>query len=350
MLLTLRSPSRALLGAIALLLTPGLSSARVSQDEDGALQAAREHVAAGKDVDERVEWYTEEWPCVGTRLHKAVRVGHLRVVEYLLSQGADVANSSFDIKGPPDAKAPLAMAARNGDLSMARLLVSHGADATHHEGSGDSPLHCAAMRGHVKMAKYLAELGASVNPIWEGGEGPLHAAAGNGHFPMVEWLLERGAGIDYETQFGGTPLQAAARGGHGAVMVLLVLKGASLTAGREDQDLLTDAVRIGDRGLVELLIARGAQLDGRGKLTTPVYAAVEDEQRDILVSLLLHGASPDARSYYGDAALHEAAERGDEDFVGILLWRGADPNITDSQGRKPADVTQSGRIRDMLNQ
>ena len=96
MLPTLRSPSRAVLGAIALLLTPGLSTAQAFDDEESALESAREHVATGNDVDERVEWYTEEWPCVGTRLHKAVRAGHLRVAEYLISQGADVADSSFN--------------------------------------------------------------------------------------------------------------------------------------------------------------------------------------------------------------------------------------------------------------
>ena len=338
-------------GALLSLLAvaPAPVAAQATDGSREAMEAARAHVAAGRDVNEMQEWMGEH-PSVGTLLHRAVIDGYPAVADYLLTQGANVNDGRYDVKGPMDGCTPLALAAGFGDLPMVELLLERGADATHQGLAGDAPLFCAARRGHFAVAKRLRAKGASVQVTHEKAETPLHVAAGGGHLLLAEWLLSEGAELDAFAEYRGTPLQQAAQGGHVATMVLLVLRGASVTAGSDDYNCLEGAARTGDKGLVELLIDRGAKLDAAPGRSGPVHAAVEFGCHEVLAVLLAHGASPGSKGYYGDLPLHMAAERGDATAVRLLLRHGVDRSAVDERGRKAIEVATSDEVRRLLEE
>src|SRR5688572_13132812 len=77
---------------------------------------------------------------------------------------------------PPDA--PVADAARRGDVEAVRALIARGADVNVAQGDGMSALHWAAVRDQVELVDVLLRAGADVEAGTRiGGYTPLHVAA-----------------------------------------------------------------------------------------------------------------------------------------------------------------------------
>eukprot|EP00210_Caulerpa_lentillifera_P009225 g8794.t1 len=57
---------------------------------------------------------------------------------------------------------------------------------------------------------------------------PLHVAAANGCYSVVVWLLKEGSPVNAVDRFDRTPLEEAVRGGNKDVVELLILKGAKV--------------------------------------------------------------------------------------------------------------------------
>ncbi|MGE5360568.1 MAG: ankyrin repeat domain-containing protein, partial [Bacteroidales bacterium] len=131
------------------------------------------------------------------------------------------------------------------------------------------------------------------------------------------------------------------------------------------------AALYGQRGVVELLLARGAEVNGRCHLGVPLHAAVVGGQAEILRALVAKGArvnddggirlppvvlgarrgsasavetliqagaAVDARDAGGNTALLLAASQGPEAVVRILLARGADAGATNRVGITARDA------------
>lgn len=70
-----------------------------------------------------------------------------------------------------------------------------------------------------------------------------------------------------------------------------------------------------------------------------------------LARLLLDaGADVNGQGDGGFAALHSAAQNGDEELVRLLLERGADTNLSTAQGKRPGDLAQNETLRIALTQ
>lgn len=144
-------------------------------------------------------------------LHWAASRGHADVVETLIKLRAKVevkGNSSFIVRETPT---PLAMAAGNGHLAVARLLLAHGADPdTLCNSSHETALVKACLRADDAMVDLLLAHGASPNGISSANaqgidyfDFPLaraHSAV------VVERLLAAGADINASNRYGETAL------------------------------------------------------------------------------------------------------------------------------------------------
>ena len=79
---------------------------------------------------------------------------------------------------------------------MVSLLLSQGAspnECEDHNGSGWTPLHWAAKDGNVTIAQLLVSHGADVNVKDKAGQTPLHRAAYWGKLQVVDFLVFVGA-------------------------------------------------------------------------------------------------------------------------------------------------------------
>ncbi len=325
-------------------------------------------LAKGADVKPRALY--SDWPSqitsepraqyrpVGglTALLYAARGGCYDCVEALLGAGADVNVPT------PEGVTPLMIAIDNGFNDVAKLLLDKGANPHVWDWWGRTALYIAVDR---KEAAAAPAPGGG-RGAGRGGNGPgPGAGARRGGRPQVSSmelitaLLD--AGVDPSPQLnmhrpsrggnsgrfidpllntGCTPLLRATMGGDVEVMKVLLAKGAS--------------PNINDMGMTAFLVAAGVGTGGRGTGLAAAASAGGPANLALMDLLLQNGADINARitgtlTYSmriarspsvneGQTALHSAAQTARADVVKFLLEHGANPNLTDANGKKPIDI------------
>jgi ankyrin repeat protein len=101
-----------------------------------------------------------------------------------------------------DGRTGLLIAAINGNLQIAAILLKAGAHTNVKDRLGNTPLHYAADRNHADMAKLLLNVGAPVDAENKNGMTPLMLAASRGYVDIVQSLLAKGANAR-KTDFTG---------------------------------------------------------------------------------------------------------------------------------------------------
>jgi ankyrin repeat protein len=96
----------------------------------------------------------------------------------------------------------LHVAAINGNLQIAAILIKAGAKIDSTDKLGNTPLHYAGDRNQVEVTKLLLDLGAAPDPVNRNGMTPLMIAAGRGDLEIVTALLAKGANPS-KTDFTG---------------------------------------------------------------------------------------------------------------------------------------------------
>jgi hypothetical protein len=97
---------------------------------------------------------------------------------------------------------------------------------------------------------------------------------------------------------------------------------------------LLEAVRLGERDLVEALLARGANVNARNRGgATPLWLAVQFSRPDVARLLLDHGAAVNAVTNDGRTPLMAAALHVDEPLVRLLVEHGANAAMQDTHGK-----------------
>ena len=308
-------------------------------------------LSKGADVKPRELYY--DWPSqisqeprvqyhpVGglTALLYAARNGCNECVEALIQHGADVNVPT------PEGVTPLLIALDNDNNDIAKLLLDHGAKPGVWDWWGRTALYIAVDRkdggssgGGLKVpvdpshsARFSAMdiiralLAAEVDP---NPELRMHRPTRGGY---------TGRFSDPLLDTGCTPLLRAVLGNDKEVAQALLAKGAS--------------PNINAMGVTPFLVAAGLGNGGRGG-----SAAINADSGAIpLMDLLLrYGADVNAQvtgtktysmriarspsTNEGMTALHAAAQAGRTDLVRYLLEKGANPEITDANGRKPIDL------------
>ena len=162
--------------------------------------------------------------------------GQLDAVDFVKALLTRKANPNATLKAPLLARqhnagdaalgagaTPLMRAAKNGDVTLMRVLVDRGADPNRMTRAGMTPLLFAMAPARRKSAsdaleavKICLDGGANVNAANDNGETPLHVAVGQSD-GLVRLLAERGAELDAKDKQGRTPLDVALGiGGAGA--------------------------------------------------------------------------------------------------------------------------------------
>jgi len=75
---------------------------------------------------------------------------------------------------------------------------------------------------------------------------------------------------------------------------------------------------------------------------TPAHYAVQEDAVPILIALLDAGSDINAIDIHGNTLLHIAASRGSARICRLLLWRKANPNLRNDQGKTPLQVIGRG--------
>lgn len=140
-----------------------------------------------------------------TPLYMAAKLGQLKIVEWLLDNGAHI---DMETKKKFNA---LHIAAMNGHLEIVQELVFSGVDAESETIMGATPLWLAVYNGHLDIVKWLASRYVSVNVAAKDRFTPLHVASQNGYLELVVWLTMNGANAYACTVEGDTALHLAVK-------------------------------------------------------------------------------------------------------------------------------------------
>ena len=319
----------------------------------------------------------------GLLLMTAIAEGDEKTAERYIADGANL--SLVDSAG----RTSLHLAVETKQPDIVRLLLENDADPNTQDHEGRTPLRViidnkeirspSSLRGLFGIPKFklyeipddiiirlLLENDADPNiPDYTEKRTAFHEIVDWWDFAdMIQLFLESGADPNIPDHYGEIALH-------------LAIDGVSYFMSEEDQ--INDVIRP--------LLENGADpniLDHKGR--TPLYKAIDESQKNIARLLLENDANPNIRTreenhkfvlrwtegwtsvhlavykaairddhtlimpvlesggdlniqaYYGDTALHIAAECGGALVVTILLENGADIHITNERGEKAIDV------------
>lgn len=140
-----------------------------------------------------------------TLLGHASASGSTKMISFFLRLHADV--SARD--GLGQSPLHLAMISRPNPAAV-RLLLANGANIESRGGiAGQTPLFYAAKKGYLSVARILISHGANINATDDYSMTPLLEAAQNGHISMVKMLLRRGANVKAQNVYHQTADQLA---------------------------------------------------------------------------------------------------------------------------------------------
>eukprot|EP00731_Ephydatia_muelleri_P012188 Em0006g1082a len=260
--------------------------------------------------------------------------GHTQVAELLLLHGAQVntpSGSNNDI--------PLTSACWKGHHDVVKLLLEHRSNIEHRTKDGCTPLMLAAREGHLTVAELLLLHGAQVN-VPSGSENniPLTLACWKGHRNVVELLLRNHSNIEHQNKAGCTPLMLAAREGHREATQLLLDYGAQINvpSGSNDDTPLTLACWKGHEDVVSLLISRKSNVNHQTKTgCTPLMEATREGHIGVARLLLCAGADVETPDNYGQSPFFMACWKGHADVAALLLEYDANKDCRTKTGITP---------------
>jgi len=297
-------------------------------------------------------------PAGKTPLHEAVLVGHLEVARLLLDAGARpdlysniafgkidavrellAADPSLALRPDGASRMPLDYAAADGQVDVARLLLSNGAPVVEALRTAiDPPLHRAIRRGDAPMVKLLLDAGSSPNTAVGHGGGSsnwtpaLHIAVGEGKAEIVRLLLAHKADLGVRDTYSKTALHVAAAD-QPEIAEMLIRAGADVNAPQ-----------------LRFSLPCGSGKEKTPSQNTPLHFAAAAGNPRTIKAIVDGGAKLDAPNRYGQTPLMSTVipplytginEKSRLKNAEALIAAGADLNARDNKGRTILDAAMT---------
>ena len=336
---------------------------------EGDLRTVKLFVQAGMDVNAQSPNNNYD-----TALMRAAGGGHLKVVQYLYNQGADlyvengqcvgdlVDEVRFEDPTFCNEQDALIWAAWQGRLGVVEWLIKQRKYIPHigwidYRYGPDSAMMIAAYGGQLEVVKHLRK---HIHPNYRDyldaqDTGALGWAAHQGHLGLVKHLVKKEARINPSTLMGGTrgtgttPLMMASAQGHEDVVEYLLDKGADIHVREAYQFIsnesvftaygasaLSATIAHGQDEVMQILVDHWVYtygtdgIDDHGR-TVLMYAASWGNM-DAVRFLVANGAPIGAWTRVGSTALMFAAAAGHTEVVRFLLEQGEDPHAVNTLG------------------
>ncbi|KAG6368663.1 hypothetical protein INS49_002876 [Diaporthe citri] len=262
----------------------------------------------------------------------AVRQGSYKTTEALLRRGVSPDCYDEDLSA-------LGLAALNERLDLCKLLLEFKADPNfaHHD-SMRPPLMIAAADGNLDIATLLIRSGADVNKAWKKENlvrQSLGFAAWHGHAEIVRALLDNGADPNAVDERDWTALLLAAGEGHIEIVRLLCAHGAGLDLGGGPAGNTPLHVATEYPDIVSILLESGADASKTNASSAiPLALAIKYNHLATMNLLISHGKASRADishpSVKAELLNLKDWDSNSEERLSTLLEAGVDVNMTNS--------------------
>lgn len=254
----------------------------------------------------------------------ATTQGESAIVTKLLAHGAQInATSSLG--------SALTVAARYAYPEIVDLLLAHGADFTQIDSSQRSALDWALRNENLRIVESLFEAGAMPAPADL--DAALLLAVLSGNTNHASRLLDAGASPQAAFTANGLPLAENKPQEERRSRRHRYLDDGDERAG--STALMLASAR-GNLPLVELLLARGADLGARNRQgESALVFGADSGSLEVVSRLLAAGAEVDALTGEGESAMHAAAVNAGPEMLDLLHRYGGDIGRGDQNGWTP---------------
>ncbi|KAK1377350.1 ankyrin-3 [Heracleum sosnowskyi] len=276
-----------------------------------------------------------------TVFHHAILCGNARAMEVLLGCSA---NAEFSVKTTERTEfSPLHLAARLGSTNILQQLINAGCHLDSKSEAGETAIMICARYKRVECLKLLALAGADFGLLSSAGQCVRSIAE------SMQWITEFQHAVLEVIQAEKVPhssnidvffpLTYVIQTNDTAALKKLLEKPVT-DLDQQDRNGFSAAMVAAAGGHVEafqLLVYAGADLMLLNKNGETAVSLSEDNcNRDEFGKVILEYAlDRENQCSGGFHALHRAAHQGDIDSVGMLMSRGYDINIPDSDGYTP---------------
>ena len=182
------------------------------------------------------------------------RATRLKTAKALLDGGADPNSASGASRNKVS---PMHIAASVGHLDVLELLVSRGGNPLKGDKLGRSPLIHASLNGHAHVVAYLLKIGVQVEACDTSDNRAVHYAAAYGWDDCLDLLLEAGADPDAKNSWKTSPLSVAVQKGRHRVSAKL-LKLPNVDVNFKDDEGKTLFLRLLEGFIAKTLLSSDA--------------------------------------------------------------------------------------------
>jgi ankyrin repeat protein len=237
------------------------------------------------------------------------------------------------------------------DITCDKRVKDTSIDAEHAERTGyTTALLVAAHTGQSDVLAWLLEKGADMHICLlqfgpkspSAGETALHEAVLQSHKECASMLLQKDPNCVHNTDsLGRTPLFYAA---DAAIVNLLVGKGANVNGNNATYTVLGMAVHRNDKRVVHRLMELGAHVSQAPQNVdmNEILVAAADNNLDMIKYLIdiFHSThvSVDIQDHAGMSAMHYAVQHGNVAFLQFLLNHTQETSLATAYGLTPLHV------------
>ena len=204
------------------------------------------------------------------------------------------------------------------------MLIKHGLDVDHKDGSGAFALSIASREGHIQLVELLLKFRANVDQQDEEGLSSLTEACSRGQVEVCLLLLRYDAKLDLQDKKGWSALMYAVADGNVDLVLLLLERGTQINL----QDVcgtspLMLSCFIGCVRVTEILLQHGADvnLQNNDGITALMMSSYNGHTK-IVELLMRYGADMNVVTHVGMTALRVSTDNGHSDVTKLLIEYG----------------------------
>jgi ankyrin repeat protein len=270
-----------------------------------------------------------------TALHIAAQEGDLAAAKILVEKGANVNALSSE------RLTPLLCIVTSHGVDVLKYLHGKGADVDAMDNDLDRITHKVARKGDpaALLWKAVYDLGCNATVSGKRGNTPAHLAAESGSISILEHLVEKQVDVrTCENIEGYTPLMMAASAGKAESVRFLLENGCTHDiVDANGKTLVELAIRWGNPSVMQALQDFGAEfdsVDSDSDTPHPIWHAIWEGQYAGVKQVLDNGLDANY-THRGISLLQCAMEARNTDVVRLLIDAGANVDKADPHGWSP---------------